>query len=219
MTRITIFVGRYGSGKTEVAINYALGLLPGAVDLVDLDVATPYFRVRDVRQELVARSLRVLVPGGSLATADVPVLPAGLAGSLAGTSRVVLDVGGDATGARVLGSIAVQLDPGAYVAYFVVNPNRPFTRTVEGIEASFREIQEVSGVRVDGMVVNSHLGAATTAEVVVRGYDLVEEASRRLGMPVAMVAIPAGLADQVAASRVGGRVLALELFLRPPWAR
>lgn len=215
MSRITIFTGGYGSGKTEVAINYALGLLPGSVQLVDLDVVTPYFRLRDVREKLVSRSLQVLAGPA----AEVPVLPAGLAAVLGGTGRVVVDVGGDPAGARVLASVTGALPAGSYTTYFVVNPYRPFALTVENILTSFSQIQKASGVQVDGLVVNSHLGASTTVGVILRGYQLALEAAGRLEVPIAAVAVSAALAPQVPPDRVGGKVWVLELFLSMPWSQ
>ena len=47
--RLTIMVGHYGSGKTELAVNLAL-MLAGRkkrVALADLDVVNPYFRSRE----------------------------------------------------------------------------------------------------------------------------------------------------------------------------
>jgi hypothetical protein len=215
MSRIALFTGGYGSGKTEVAINYALGLLPGNVHLVDLDVVTPYFRLRDARDKLAARSLPVLAGPAS----DLPVLPAGLAAVLGGTGRVVVDVGGDPVGARVLASLAASLPAGSYTTYFVLNPNRPFARTIESILTSFAQIQEASGVRVDALVVNSHLGASTTAGVILRGYQLALEAAGRLQVPIAAVAVSAALASQVPPEQVGGKVWILELFLTMPWEK
>ena len=47
--RLTLFAGHYGSGKTNIALNYALWLkdrgLP--VTLADLDIVNPYFRMKD----------------------------------------------------------------------------------------------------------------------------------------------------------------------------
>ena len=52
--RITVFMGHYGSGKTFVAVNYALALaqkgLP--VSIYDLDIVNPYFRTVDAMETL-----------------------------------------------------------------------------------------------------------------------------------------------------------------------
>ena len=47
--RLTLFAGHYGSGKTNIALNYARWLkrqgLP--VTIADLDIVNPYFRTKD----------------------------------------------------------------------------------------------------------------------------------------------------------------------------
>lgn len=52
--RLTIVVGHYGTGKTEIAINYAKLIRESGkeVEIVDLDIVNPYFRSREVRKEL-----------------------------------------------------------------------------------------------------------------------------------------------------------------------
>ena len=49
--RVSLVVGHFGSGKTEIALNGALDLAAGGepVALVDLDVVKPYFRSRAAR--------------------------------------------------------------------------------------------------------------------------------------------------------------------------
>ena len=46
--RITLFAGHYGSGKTNIAVNYALYLKNLGKDVVvaDLDIVNPYFRTK-----------------------------------------------------------------------------------------------------------------------------------------------------------------------------
>jgi energy-coupling factor transporter ATP-binding protein EcfA2 len=47
--RITLFAGHYGSGKTNLAVNYAVLLKKSRdkVALVGMDVVNPYFRSKD----------------------------------------------------------------------------------------------------------------------------------------------------------------------------
>ena len=44
--RLTLFAGHYGSGKTNIAVNYALYLAKEGkkVCIADLDIVNPYFR-------------------------------------------------------------------------------------------------------------------------------------------------------------------------------
>ena len=53
MKRVTLFCGHYGSGKTNVAVNWAEHLKRQGknVALADIDVVNPYFRSADSRQE------------------------------------------------------------------------------------------------------------------------------------------------------------------------
>ena len=47
--RLTLFAGHYGSGKTNIAVNYALKLAGEGkpVCIADLDIVNPYFRTKD----------------------------------------------------------------------------------------------------------------------------------------------------------------------------
>ena len=133
MAEVTVFYGLYGSGKSEISINYALRLASEgrAVTIVDLDAVTPYFRVRDAREHLLAQGVNVVAPKESVRHADLPVLPEGVRRVLLqGDRDVVVDVGGDPTGARVLGGLKDALRPGAR-GWFVVNALRPFSRTLD----------------------------------------------------------------------------------------
>ena len=44
--RVTLFAGHYGSGKTNIAVNWAKYLKSQnkSVTIVDLDIVNPYFR-------------------------------------------------------------------------------------------------------------------------------------------------------------------------------
>ena len=64
--RIRIFVGHFGSGKSEVAINEALATSSRDLrpTLVDLDVVKPYFRCRLLRDTLADRGVQLELPPG-----------------------------------------------------------------------------------------------------------------------------------------------------------
>ena len=50
--RITLFAGHYGSGKTNIALNYARAVKPCVI--ADLDIVNPYFRTKDSAAALAA---------------------------------------------------------------------------------------------------------------------------------------------------------------------
>ena len=57
LRRMSVFVGHFGSGKTEVALGVALQAAERgeAVTLVDLDVVKPFFRCRALGPRLEGR--------------------------------------------------------------------------------------------------------------------------------------------------------------------
>ena len=132
---IAVFVGNYGSGKSEVAVNCALQFADGGetVRLVDLDVVNPYFRSREAVATLEAHNVEVVMPKGGLQWADLPVVLPRVKGVIAKPDgRLILDVGGDDVGARVLSSLADVLQRAEHQLLQVINSRRPFTDTVEG---------------------------------------------------------------------------------------
>jgi hypothetical protein len=225
--RAVLFVGHFGSGKTEVAVNCAVGLAAAgrAVSLVDLDVVKPYFRCRLVKETLQSRHVEVVVPGGELFFSDLPIVLPEVRGLLerAGAERIVIcDIGGDDSGARVVASIADAL-PRQMELLLVVNGRRPLTQTALAVERTRQEIEAAARLPVTGLVANTHLLGETTAEIVLEGVVLVEEVARRSGLPVRLVTARRQLADEVAAAvavrGVGAPVLALERFILPPFER
>ena len=61
--RLTLFAGHYGSGKTNIAINYArrLRALGNEVVLADLDIVNPYFRTKDAEDTLKREGIGLIV--------------------------------------------------------------------------------------------------------------------------------------------------------------
>lgn len=209
----TLLLGHFGSGKTEVAIFLALSLCAGQKRpmLLDLDFITPYYRSRDVADELAAAGVEVVRPAGELWRSDLPVVAARAVQALtAYDGPVVADVGGG-EGARVLGSM--RLSPGTYEALMVVNPYRSGTESPEQVVGYARWLEEIGRIRLTGLVNNANLGPLTRPEHVLEGLAQVEEAARRLNLPVRWTAVRADLADALP----GLDLLPLTLRMRPPW--
>jgi energy-coupling factor transporter ATP-binding protein EcfA2 len=197
---LTVLVGHAGSGKSEIAVNLAFALRArGAeVTLVDLDLVKPYFRCRLVREELEARGIRLVAPGGDHFYADLPMLVPGVrvaAGDgIAGERRVLFDVGGSDLGARVLGSLADVLDRSATELLFVVNAHRPFAGDAASLGRMLRAVQGAARLEMTGLVANTHLMEETTAEDVRAGIRAARELEAATGIPLRFCAALAGLA-------------------------
>ena len=76
--RLTLFAGHYGSGKTNIAVNYALHLAGEGkkVCIADLDIVNPYFRTKDSAQVLKDAGVHLISPTFANTNVDLPALPA-----------------------------------------------------------------------------------------------------------------------------------------------
>jgi hypothetical protein len=219
--RLVMVVGNYGSGKTEVSVNLALRAAAEGrnVRIADLDLVNPYFRCREARRLMEARGIRVVVPPGAQAWADLPIVVPEVLGMLsppAGTLSL-FDVGGDDVGARVLGSLSDRAIATGYELWQVINPQRPFTQDAEGCVAMRNAIEGSSRMRITGLVVNAHLMEETTTDTVLEGLDVAREVARRGGLPIRFVAVMENLADAPSIRAIEEPVLVMKRHMLPPW--
>ena len=76
--RVTLFSGHYGSGKTNIAVNYALALRKQFenVCIADLDIVNPYFRTKDSEKVLKEADISLISSEYASSNVDLPALPA-----------------------------------------------------------------------------------------------------------------------------------------------
>lgn len=188
--RINIFTGHFGSGKTEVAVNYALQLSKIFTNtaIVDFDIVNPYFRTADVREELEQNGLRVITPPYANTNVDVPALPAEI-NSLFDRKeyRAVFDVGGDDIGAKAISRYREEILGDDWEIFFVINTKRPMTDTPGKIEAIIHEVEDSSRLKITSLVNNTNLLENTTLEDIIEGHNLIEPVSKKLDIPIAFV--------------------------------
>ncbi len=188
------FVGLFGSGKTEIALNFALKLLNEGenVAIADLDYVSPYFRTRDKIGELERMGIKVLVPPGKYIHADTPIIPPEVFGYLSNPNySTVLDVGGEEDGIAVLGYLRPFLKKTAI--YMVVNTRRPFSRNVEEILKTYEKLSRRARTDFQYLVSNTNLGPETTCEIVREGEEILSRVSKILEIPVAFTVVPSFL--------------------------
>lgn len=219
--RIIIFAGAFGSGKTEVAVNYSLHLAVSGnshVNIVDLDIVNPYFRSREAAIEMETYGINVIMPHSDLCHADLPVILPEIKGTIErGEGPVVLDVGGDDLGARVLSSLADAFKPGEYEFLMVLNANRPFTSDVDGSLRMMKEIETASRLNFSGIVSNTHLIDETTTKTIIDGFALAREVGIRAGIPVVFVSAMAEIVEQLEPSAIPIPVFSLSRRMLKPW--
>ena len=199
MKRVTLFCGHYGSGKTNIAVNYALELRAKGLEvtLADLDIVNPYFRSKDSTQELEEAGVRVIALPFANSSVDLPALPSQAYALVQDRSRyAVLDIGGDDRGAYALGRfVPYILEQNDFEMVYVVNYFRPLTETVEQAIEVMGEIEAACGLRFTSVVNNSNLGAESTAQLVKSTYGKAKELCDRTGLRLFAVTAEKSIAE------------------------
>ena len=205
--RITIFSGHYGSGKTNIALTYALSEREKgkAVAIADIDIVNPYFRTKDSEEMLAEHGIRLICSEYANTNIDIPALPQDIYAIVDDRSLTcILDVGGDERGALALGRIAPAIrEENDYDMIFVANRYRPLTATVEGAMEVLREIEAACGLSFTAIVNNSNLGAETTAQDILSSVAFGEALSAASGLPVVATAVAESLSEALSGRMEG----------------
>ena len=186
--RLTLFAGHYGSGKTNIAVNYALQLAGEGkrVCIADLDIVNPYFRTKDSAAELSKAGVELISPHFANTNVDLPALPPEAYRLVQDKgSYGIMDIGGDDRGAYALGRFTPFIrEENDYRMVFVANFCRPMTRTAEEALEVMGEIERACGLAFTCIVNNTNLASETTPETVLQSLSYIEELSKLSGLPV-----------------------------------
>ena len=195
--RITILCGHYGTGKTNVAVNLALTMAKTSekVTVADLDIVNPYFRTLDSAADFDAAGIRLICSRFANSNVDIPSLPPDLYAITDDQShRVVVDVGGDDSGAMVLGRLAPAITAeDSYDMWLVVNRYRPMTPDVPSTVEVMGEIEAASKLRFTGIVNNSNIGAETIPQDVLDSVAYATELAQAANLPLVATTVDARL--------------------------
>jgi hypothetical protein len=217
-----ILIGSYGSGKTQLAINFAMEWVnvydSYKITLIDLDVVNPYFRSRELANKLEKMGINMVLPQKDFMLSEAPALSPAISGKIKDkSSKVILDVGGDPAGATVLGRFYKDFQLVENEIWMVINTYRPDTANYEQILKTAAKLEETSRLKITGFINNTNLGLETTPELVVEGLECIKKASEISNIPVIMTTVYKGLFLDTAKLLPQEKVVPLEIFLRPDW--
>ncbi|MBQ6065847.1 MAG: hypothetical protein IJK89_03420 [Clostridia bacterium] len=206
MKRINLFCGHYGSGKTNIAVNFAFALKRQGkqVAVADLDIVNPYFRSKDSETELAEAGIELIALPFANSNVDLPSLPSNVYGLVQRKDRyVIMDIGGDDRGAYALGRFAPYIrEENDFDLFYVVNFYRPLTQTAQDALEVMREIEAAAGLHFTGIVNNSNLGAETTPADVVVTFGKTEELCDLCGLSLAFTSVDERIAEDVVCKKV-----------------
>lgn len=219
--RLTLLVGNYGSGKTEIALNGALTLRATgrATALVDLDIVNPYFRSGEQAALLEKEGIRVLMPSFAMSTVDIPALPAEIQSVFdAPNEGVIFDVGGDDTGAAALGRYApfFKQEQDQVQTFLVVNCMRPLTQSAEDVLELMERIESRGRQPISGLINNTNLANITTIQQLLDGQTILDKVAAAASKPIVLITGTAQLLGQLPKS-LAPLAYPIQRYMKPEW--
>jgi hypothetical protein len=196
--RLYLFAGHYGSGKSEISVNFTFNLaLRHKTAIVDFDIINPYFRTAGARAALEKKGVRVITPVYANTNVDVPALPAEISALFDDKGiKAVFDVGGDSAGARAVSRYHDEFISEKAENFFVFNIRRPMTANINDILDVFHEIQDSARLPFTALVNNTNLLSETKESDLHEGLDAALDLSDRLSLPIAFNALMADDANE-----------------------
>jgi len=183
-----IFTGGLGSGKTEIAVNTAFMLAEsgsGVVYIIDLDTIKPYYRSRHLQEELGDTGIRIVAPPEPYFHADLPLITPEIKALLRDRrGKLIVDLGGDDAGARVLGFFRDELERRQYNLLYVINTSRPYAGSREDIIDMMTGVERASHLKITGIINNTHLLWETTEDVIAGGAEVAREIAEIRSLPL-----------------------------------
>lgn len=194
--RVEVYAGAYASGKSETSINRALQYAKEnkQITLVDLDTVEPAYTLRPLAKTLREMGVNVIAQEEyfGLGEAASYVNPQQI-NCLSTEGDIIIDVGYGASGLDILDIINNIGDEKDLNIYIVINTSKFETYSVENIVEyiTFSEgLEKRPWKKFHGIISNTHFGSDTTKDDIINGYNMIKEASQKVGIPIIAIGVP-----------------------------
>ena len=227
MKDVKVLIGNYGSGKSELALNFAMQAAARGdrTELLDLDMVNTYFRLTERGKMVEQKEIRLVSPNFACSGIETLSLPAEVSSAFVlDWDTVIFDVGGDDVGATALGRYHrdfMALEPSALEVLNVVNIRRPLASTVEKIHRLQEGMQTHARLQITGMINNTNLSTMTSADDLWDGYELLRQVVDLTGIPVAYTTGKKDILDAFLARdpdpKYVGKPVAIDVYMHRDW--
>lgn len=187
LKKTTFICGRYGSGKTTVALNLAFMLSESGteVGLVDLDVVNPYFRSSDLADRIEYHSIKLFAPkANDTVIIDDELLPNAVSQMKDESSFVVVDVGADEEGFEAMRHLSSTIDKSACDVLYVVNFSKTATDTSQKAFDDASAFCRETGFEFTGIINNTQAGGEADQAMIDESIVKSDLLSKLLKVPV-----------------------------------
>lgn len=218
-SRLNIFCGHFGSGKSEVSINYAIKLAGEGkkVTVIDMDNVNPFFRSTDAKEILEKHGIELIASEFVNSNLDMPTVPQETKKVFCDTSRtVIFDVGGDDDGAYILGQFNSYFMQEDYSMTFVVSTKRPLTKTNDELYDMAQRIEYASRLKFTGIANNTNLGSLTDSDTLLSDYDEIKKLSEKMSVPICMQCGTPKALEKLPAELQKDK-FPMKIYIKKPW--
>lgn len=187
--KIHIFTGHFGSGKTEVALNYALERRQAgySVIIIDLDTVNPYFRTKDAEKILADQGIKLIASKFASTNIDMPIIPEEVMSVFGSDNIIIFDIGGDEDGAYPLGQYSDFIQSHGYEMHLVTNLKRPLTSNAEAFVDLIKNIEKACRLRITDIWNNTNIGYLTDVNTINSSYSEIRRLSELTLLPIGCV--------------------------------
>lgn len=214
--KITIITGHYGCGKTNFSVNYALYLanLGKKVTVADFDIVNPYFRTADFKDLFEQNNIRLIAPQFANTNVDIPTINFDLL-DMEDDEYLIVDVGGDDSGAVALGRFSSSIKDDDYDMFYVINKYRYLMSEPEDALYMLKAIETASRLHHTGIINNSNLGNETTAQTVCESFEYAKKVCELSSLPLKFTAATEG----IGIDKQADNYFPIKVFVKPVWEK
>ncbi len=216
--KITIITGHYGSGKTNISANLGIKLAQAGekVTVVDLDIVNPYFRTADFSGLFEKNGVTLISPMYANTNLDIPAISFDIERLAIEPGYLIIDVGGDDTGATALGRYHepfMRFKDDIDMLY-VINCYRYMTRSSDEALELFYDIEKTARFSHTGIINNSNLGELTTEQTVLDSLGFASEVCKGAKLPLIFTAAP----KNIKSDKLDKVAEYVDIYVKPLWA-
>jgi hypothetical protein len=127
---------------------------------------------------------------------------------------VVMDLGGDNIGAKILSTYREFIDKRNVELLCVINTFRLTTSSVDGINGIIDEIESSAGYKVTGLINNTNLLQYTKKAHIEEGFELISKSAKKFNIPIVCTSVMND--SDIDIENIGSDILYMDKYIRTP---
>ncbi|MCL2861652.1 MAG: hypothetical protein FWE22_04500 [Firmicutes bacterium] len=186
--------------------------------LADLDVINPYFRSREKVDFLKQHNVEIIGNNlNSTLNQDIPAIDNRALSVILRGEQLIVDLAGSLNGLKPLSLFKRHLKEGDYDFFVVLNAFRCDVNTDKEMIEFIQNAELMSGLKVTGIINNSHMLHLTTPDLIIESQTLIDYVAKKVGIPVRLTLLKSDIHNQLK-DKINSPVLSFDKpIMREEW--